>query len=356
MATQEDKFRKLLGAYEDEVQRKQHKMGKRIDPRTDEAQPNPNTGYVSFLRGGQQVVWSPSFDVIGTFEPDNGMRWTWGWADQTLDGKVRTRVDGVRKQAIEWKIECLTSGLLTLESEQEAWELSMVATAVARADAMYRYLDGTRVRFLALFDSPPPSRSSMMMRAQGRSDSSVKTPAAQVVRQTPYPALGRVPTGQVSSNPALSRQGTSPPISSPSGVPPANPVSTQSSLPPRSPSTAPSSTEEREPTAQTRLELGQRMLEAVPFPQQAQLGLLNLLARAQPPIGPVGAVSLDLRLTMKAAGADADTVMQSTAALHDALAALWLRCRDRAGGGYRFATVRVERTPQGMNTQVFLEW
>src|SRR5205823_197299 len=140
-----------------------------------------------------------------------------------------------------------------------------------------------------------------------------------------------------------------------SGVPPAMPPATGQSAPPRSPSTAPPA-EEREPTAATRAELGQKILEAVPFAQQAQLGLVNLLARAQPPSGPVGAVALDLRLTMKAAGADSDTLLQSPASLHDALAALWLRCRDRAGGGYRFATVRVERTPQGMTTQVFLEW
>ena len=340
MATSEEKFRKLLAAYEDEVQRKQHKMGKKVDPR-DEAQPNASSGYCTFLRG-QQVVWSPSFDVIGTFEPATG-RWTWGWADQTLDPKVRTRIDAVRKQAIDWKIECLTSGLLTLGNEQEAWELSTVATAVSRADGMYRLVEGPRTRFLALFDGPPPSRSASM-----RAVSPSSFPGANARPQTPYPGTARTSPPSTSA-PALQRTPTNP----------TSPALQRTPTPPpavaKAPSAYPQASEEREPTLQTRAELGMRMAEVLTAVQQTQLGALNLLARATPPSGPVGAVGLDLRLTLRP-GSGPDLVLTPSAALHEALAALWLRCRDHQGGTFRFATVRLERGLQGLETTVHLEW
>lgn len=218
----------------------------------------------------------------------------------------------------------------------------MVATAVSRADAMYRLVDHARVRFLALFDGPPPSRSATM-----RAVSSSSFPAASVGgrQQTPFPGIARTPTG--TSSPALLRT-------------PSNPSSPglQRIMTPIPISGHPVSVagEDREPTAQTRAELGARMAELLTQMQQSQLGTLNLLARATPPSGPVGGVGLDLRITLRPNTGEGDVVVQPSAALHDALAALWLRCRDRHGGTFRFATVRLERGPQGLQTTVNLEW
>ena len=332
MPTPEEKFRKLLAAYEDEVQRKQHKMGKRVDPK-DLAQPNPASGYCTFLRAGQQVVWSPSFDVIGTFDASSN-QWTWGWADQTLDPKLRTRVDAVRKQGAEWGIDLLTNGLLTLTGEAQAWELSTVATAVSNADAMYRLVDGPIMRFLALFDGPPPSRSQSI-RAPSSSASlpAVSIPSSPRVI-TPYPGTPsqRLPTPalrqQQTSNPALARQQT--PL--PSDRPP-----------------------EKEPTDASRAELGRLLYMNLTTSHQAELVSLNLLARANPPSGPVGSATVDARLTLKPRNGPEQTLAAS-AALQDALVALWSRTRDRNGAPYKFLTARLEPGPQGLVTHVILEF
>lgn len=326
MPTAEEKFKKLLAAYEDEVQRKQHKMGKKVDP-TDVVQPNPTTGYCTFLRGGQNVIWSPSFDVIGTFDSTNG-QWTWGWADQTLDPKIRTRIEAVKKQGAAWGIDLLTNGLLTIEGEPHAWELSIVATAVSNADAMYRLMDGPRMRFLALFEGPPPSRSQSI-----RAPSSGSTPAVNVPRViTPFPGSspqpGRGPqssplVNRPPSNPALARQGTSP--------------------------------GEKEPNDATRAELGRLLYMNLTTSQQAELSSLNVAVRATPPTGPIGSASIDARLVLKPRSGP-DQTLTASAALHDALVALWSRCRDRNGAPYKFLTARLEPGPQGLVTHVTLEF
>jgi hypothetical protein len=330
MPTAEEKFHKLLAAYEDEVQRKQHKMGKRVDP-TDVPSPNPASGYCTFLRAGQQVIWSPSFEVIGTFDTSNN-QWTWGWADQTLEPKIRTRVDEVRKQGTAWGIDLLTNGLLTLTGEAQAWELSTVATAISNADAMYRLVDGPIFRFLALFDGPPPSRSQSI-RAPG---SSASMPAVSVPASpraiTPYPGVASqrsLPASRVSNpNPALARQLTPMPVDRPN---------------------------DKEPTDATRAELGRLLYMNMTTSQQAELVTLNLVARASPPTGPVGSASIDARLTLKPRNGPEQTLTASVA-LQEALVALWSRSRDRNGAPYRFVTARLETGPQGLVTNVFLEF
>ena len=42
--------------------------------------------------------------------------------------------------------------------------------------------------------------------------------------------------------------------------------------------------------------------------------------------------------------------------LNDALVALWTRCRERNGNPYKFATARLETSPQGLVAHVFLEF
>jgi hypothetical protein len=321
MATPQEKFKKLLAAYEDEVQRKQHKMGKKIDPR-DVIQPDWTTGYATFMRGNQPI-WGPSFEEIGVYTPSSGA-WLWGWADPNLDIKVKTRVDEVRKQGIAWGIDVLSTETLMLESEQQAWELATVATAVTRADAMYRIVEAEAQRFLALFEGPPASRSSMSMRAIRPETGSVPPP--------------RIPSGQM---PALRQTGTNPVITGNS------PIVRPSSIP------APG---EREPTGATRAEIGQRLYEAVPYGQQSLVGAVTMIARAIPPSGPVGSVSFDLRIVLKPSNGAADVTLQPTAALHDALVSLWMRCRDRYGAAWKFASGRVEHGPQGHSTTFDLEW
>ena len=344
MTTSDDKFRKLLAAYEDEVQRKQHKMGKKVDPK-DEVQPNPSSGYCTFIRAGQQVIWSPSFDVIGTYEPSptGELKWAWGWADQTLEPRIRTRIDGVRKQAVQWGIEMLTTGLLTLPAEQNAWELSIVATAVARADAMYRtVMEDGRVRFLALFDGPPPSRSTSM-----RPGSSSSIPAASLqnlaARTTPYPGL----------NPALAKLQTNPNSARESAPLPQTPRP-MPSVPPLV--AAPGAGPTQEPTERTRAEIAHRLYELVPPAQTHLVGTIHLVARAMPPAGPVGSVALDLRVTLKPNDGGGELVLSPSGVLYDALIALWQRCREQNAAAFRFLTARLESGPQGMTTQVFLEF
>lgn len=329
MTTSFDKFRKLLAAYEDEVQRKQHKMGKRVDPR-DEAQPNWTTGYLTFLRG-QTVMWSPSFELIGTYSPGNGA-WLWGWADATVEPKLKTRVDVVRSQGAQWGIDVMTSEALTIDNEQQAWELATITTALARADAMYRIVEGEHQRFVALFDGPPASRSSTSMRAVR--ESSMGFPAVNI---PPNPV------------PALSRQNTPMPRSAHTWQ--------QGGVPIQSSQVAstPQSSGDREPTAQTRQEIAQRLYEAVPYVHQQQLGVLTMMARATPPSGPVGTVLLDVKITLRSLSG-AEVQIATTGALNDALVALWMRCRERTGAPYRFATAKLEQTAQGLIPSVSLEW
>jgi hypothetical protein len=329
MTTSFEKFRKLLAAYEDEVQRKQQKMGKKVAP-TDEAQPSWTTGYLTFLRG-QNVVWSPSFEVIGTFTPGSGA-WLWGWADLQLDPKLKTRVDVVRSQGAQWGIDVMTTEALALESEQQAWELAMVATALTRADAMHRVDDGQHQRYLALFDGPPASRSSTSMRAIRESQMNI--PAVNVPAN-PLPALGRQTTPMPRSGHTW--QATPAPTSSVVSAPA-------------------SSTPEREPTQATRQEIAQRLYEAVPYVHQQQLGSLTMMARAIPPNGPVGSVGIDVRITLRQAHGPGEVQIATTGALNDALVNLWMRCRDRMGTPYRFVTAKLEQTPQGLVPTVSLEW
>jgi hypothetical protein len=354
MTTPEEKFRKLLAAYEDEVQRKQHKMGKKVDP-TDEVQPNLSSGYCTFLRHGQQVIWSPSFDIIGTFD-ETTRSWTWGWADQTLDPKIRSRMDAVRKQGESWGIDTLTNGLMTVASEQQAWELATVATAVSNADAMYRLIEpregGRRIRFLALFDGPPPSRSTTI-----RVPSSSSLPATSV-RSTPYPGTASPVAGPISRaggsspggySPALQKIPTNPALQRSQTRPTSN-------VPPKmvlSPATA--SASGPEPTDATRAEVGQRMFETMTTSQQGELGTVNLMARATPPSGPVGSVGLDTRLILKPRNGP-EEALTGSAQLNDALVALWNRCRERNGMPFKFVSARLESSPQGLVTNVFLEF
>jgi hypothetical protein len=322
MATPQEKFKKLLAAYEDEVQRKQHKMGKKIDPR-DVIQPDWSTGYATFMRGAQPI-WGPSFEEIGVYS-SSSRAWLWGWADPNIDIKVKTRIDEVRKQGIAWGIDMLSTETLTIESEQQAWELATVATAVARADAMYRLVEGDVQRFLALFEGPPASRSSMSMRA--------------IRPESPSQPPGRMPSGQM---PALRQTGTNNPV-----ITGNNPVIRPSSIP---------GAGEREPTGATRAEIGQRLFEAVPYAQQSLVGVVSMVARAIPPAGPVGAVSLELRIVLKPSNGGADITLQPTAALHDALVSLWMRCRERYGAAWKFANGRVEQGTQGHSITFDLEW
>lgn len=311
MATSEEKFKKLLAAYEDEVQRKQHKMGKRVDPR-DQAEPNFISGYCPFLRGGQQVVWAPSFDVIGTFEPASGA-WRWGWNDDTLSPKVRTRIEAVRKQGAQWGIDLLVDDPLALTGEDQAWELSVVAVAVASADALYRLVDGGIVRFLALYDAPAPSRSSAsQMPAAGRAPS---TPPSGAMR-------------------ALARSGSYPNMAALSPAPP-----------PVVPTIV-----EPEPSTTTRAELGAALYQAVPPNQLGWLGAVTLAARIQPPSGPLGPVQVEARVSLVASNG-AQLTLTATAALHDAIVAAWQRGRDR-GAAFTALDARLELTAQGWVTTV----
>jgi hypothetical protein len=276
------------------------------------------------------VIWSPSFDVIGTFDASTN-QWTWGWADQTLEPKLRTRVDAVRKQGAEWGIDLLTNGLLTLAGEAQAWELSTVATAISNADAMYRLVDGPIMRFLALFDGPPPSRSqSIRAPTSSASMPAVSIPATPRAI-TPYPGTQsqRSAVRSQPTNPALGRQLTPMPVDRPSG--------------------------DNEPSDATRAELGRLLYMNLTTSQQAELVSLNLVARASPPAGPVGSASVDARLTLKPRNGLEQTLTAS-AALQDALVALWSRARDRNGAPYKFVTARLEPGPQGLVTNVFLEF
>lgn len=344
MTTSFDKFRKLLAAYEDEVQRKQHKMGKRVDPR-DEAQPSWTTGYITFLRG-QNVVWSPSFELIGTYTPSTG-GWLWGWADPTIDQRLKTRIDLVRSQGAQWGIDAMTppDGALTIDNEQQAWELATVATAVARADAMYRILEGDQQKYVALFDGPPTSRSSTSMRAVR--DSQIGMQAVSIP-QNPMPALTR----QLTPMPRSSHTWQAAPPATAGVLPSTAPKSsTAKSSTPGSPTS-----DEREPTRATRQEIAQRLYEALPYLHQQQLGVVTMMARAIPPNGPIGSVGLDVRITLRPAHGGADLEIATTGALNDALAGLWIRCRDRQGTPYRFVTAKLEQSPQGLVPNVSLEW
>jgi len=253
----------------------------------------------------------------------------WGWADPNIDPKLKNRIDAVRTQGAQWGIDLMTSEGLQIADEQQARDLATVATAVSRADGMYRVVDGEHQRYLALFDGPPASRSSTSMRAIR--ESQMNMPAVQIP-STPAPALQRINTPLPRSSHTW-------------GTQPASTIS----------STAPS-TDEREPTSQTRAELGQRLFEALPYVHQQQLGALNMVARAVPPSGPVGTVSLDIRLTLRPSTGGGEIQIAPTGALQDALAALWMRCRDRQGGPYRFATAKLESGVHGLQTNVFLEW
>ncbi|MBI2393152.1 MAG: hypothetical protein HYV09_26440 [Deltaproteobacteria bacterium] len=335
MPTSTEKFQKLLAAYEDEVQRKQHKMGRRVDPR-DEVQPNWITGYCTFLRG-QTVVWSPSFELIGTWRPSTGS-WLWGFADPSVEWKLRTRMEEVRKQGASWGIDMLVHETLTLASEQQAWELATVATAVTRADAMYRLQEADEQRFLALFDGPPASRSSTSMRALR--ESQMNMPAVQIPPNPASPALRRLATPMPASSPGGWH--------GPGGSLPASSVSAPAS-------SAPAPSSEREPTAATHAEIAQRLFDVVPYIHQQHIGTITLLARAVPPTGPIGSVAFDLKLTLRPSTGGPDVHLQPTAALHDALVSLWMRCRDR-GAGYRFITARLENGPQGLVPHIVLEW
>ena len=311
--TSADKFKKLLAAYEDEVQRKQHKMGKRVDPR-DVVEPKPATGYCSFLRG-QQVIWSPSYEVIGTLTPATGT-WLWGWADPSVDQRLATRVEAVRQQGQQWGIEVLHEPTSTLAAEQQAWELATIAVAISRADAMVRVPDANETRWLALFDGPAPSRSSASMRANRDSQlapgrmSAVAPPVRPLSTSVPAkPGLQRTPTGG----------------------------------------------DEAEPTGATRAEIGQRLFELVPYALQAQLGAVQLRAQATPPSGPIGTVTMRCELTLHPAQpGSAPVPLNPSHALEEALVGLWMRCRDRQAP-FRFASARFENGPQGFITQVFLE-
>ena len=345
MTTSFDKFRKLLAAYEDEVQRKQHKMGKRVDPR-DDAQPSWSTGYLTFLRG-QNVVWSPSFELIGTYTPTSGS-WLWGWADPSIDQRLKTRLDLVRSQGAQWGIDVMTTEALTIENEQQAWELATVATAVSRADAMYRIVDGEQQKYVALFDGPPTSRSSTSMRAIR--DSQLGMHAVNIPHN-PMPALGRQNTPMPRASQTWQAASVSTPVVSPSTHPGVLPSTHPGALP----STAPRA-DEREPTQATRQEIAQRLYEALPYIQQQQLGVLTMMARAIPPNGPVGSVGLDVRITLRPAHGGADVEIATTGALNDALVGLWMRCRERLGTPYRFVTAKLEQSPQGLVPNVSLEW
>jgi hypothetical protein len=386
MATSVEKFRKLLAAYEDEVQRKQHKMGKRVDPR-DEVQPNWASGYCTFLRAGQQVVWRPSFELIGSYEASFG--WRWGWAEPDLDPRRTTRVDEVRRQGASWGIDLLTEEELPGIPEPQAWELATVAIGVARADGMVRVVDGSVQRFLALYDGPPATRSSSAMRALRESQSTLQVQAPALSRATTAempalgrlatplpppgaPALGRLPTHGMPTHgtsthgvpthgtsthgmPALGRQSTTPPIASPTPIPPAL-GRTPTPLPAlRRTPTAPAPNEP-EPTAATRAELGHRLFECVPYAIQPQIGVVVLLVRAHPPVGPVGTASVDVRLLLHPNDGGEDVPLGATPGLNDALVALWMRCRDREGNGYRFLTARFDASRGIAATTVGLEY
>jgi hypothetical protein len=362
MPTPEEKFRKLLAAYEDEIQRKQHKMGRKVEP-TDEPQLNAASGYCTFLRHGQQVVWSPSFDVIGTFDTAT-LSWTWGWADQTIELKIRSRMDAVRKQGGDWGIDLLTNGLLTLGSEQQAWELATVATAVSGADAMYRLIEqrdvGQRQRFLALFDGPPPSRSQSLRAAIPRSDSQpiiVKMPSTanmQAVNPaSPISVRSKTPYPGVASPSAFP---VSPSSTTGSNRPSVAPPSASSVVPRIAPSAAPPSDPHgAEPTEVSRNEIGLRIFEIMTTSQQGELGTAQLVARAVPPMGPVGAISIESRLVLRPRNGPEQTLVASPA-LEDALVGLWNRTRERNGFPFKFATARLESSPQGLVTHLFLEF
>ncbi len=309
MATSEEKFRKLLAAYEDEVKRKQTKMSKRVDPR-DQPEPNYLSGYCPFLRGGQQVIWAPSFDVIGTFDAAN-RTWLWGWADEALSPKVRSRIDAVRKQGAQWGIDALVAEQLALTTEEEAHELSVVAVAVASADALYRHVDGAMTRFLALYDAPVPSRSSASMSAVRGPSSS---PPNSVMRAS---RSGMVPLDSAT-----------PPPSSVAPVP------------------------ESEPSTATRAEIGAALYQAVPPNQLGWLGAVALAVRLAPPTGPLGTVQVEMRLALLASNG-AEVPLSPTPALHDAVVGAWHRARER-GAAFGTMTARLELTPQGWITTVQL--
>lgn len=309
-----EKFRKLVLAYEDEVQRKQHKMGKRVDPR-DVVEPKPATGYCSFLRG-QQVVWSPSYEVIGTLTPATGT-WIWGFSDPTVEPRLVSRLDAVRKQGLEWGIDELSIDAHTLGTEQEAWEFATVAVAIARADAMVRIVGPNDTRWLALFDGPPASRSSASMRAIRESQMGMPAMRTSITNTVPVRT-----SSSPSVRPALGHVATNP--------------------------------DETEPTGSTRADLGQRLFELIPYALQQQLGIVQLRATATPPSGPVGTVSMHSELSLTPAQGGPPIPLNASRALEDSLVALWIRCRDRQGP-FRFCTARLENGPQGFITQVFLE-
>lgn len=317
MLTSIEKFRKLVAAYEDEVQRKQHKMGQRVDPR-DVVEPKPQTGYCSFLRG-QQVIWSPSYEVIGTWTPATGT-WIWGFSDPTVEPRLVARLDAVRKQGLEWQIDELSIDAHTLATEQEAWEFATVAVAIARADAMVRVVGPNETRWLALWDGPPASRSSASMRAIRESQlnmQAVRTSMAGTM-STPQPRT----TSSPSVRPALGRVATNP--------------------------------DETEPTGATRADLGHRLFELVPYALQQQLGVIQLRAEATPPSGPVGSVGIRAEIILTPAQGGPPIPLNPSHALEDSLVALWMRCRDRQGP-FRVVSARLENGPQGFITQVFLE-
>lgn len=415
MGTPDDKFRKLLAAYEDEVQRKQHRMGKRIQP-TDEARPNPHSGFCPFHRDGRDVVWSPSFDVIGTYDPHAAL-WTWGWAETLLDPRARTRIEQVRAQGAMWGMVTLTTPVLPIASEREAWELTIVATAIVSADSMYRYFDpdgpnGEQQRFFALFEGPPPSRSASFRAIKGvgrevvdhATSGGPTYPALErfvPVARAPLVSTGRASIpGQVSPSTgrfsSIQPRGSTPPHPGPqprasSRPPPAtgsvgrfsaipatpqppsvrgNPNALRAdTVPPPLPGGSnvsrpsygsivpmppPLAGEEREPTQATRDELGARVLKAIPPAQHSLLGVATMMARplSSAPVG--GSTTFELRLILKPL-VGSELTLTPPPQLYEVVSALWQRCLEYENAGFRFLTVRVENGQNGLATLVTLE-
>ena len=108
-------------------------------------------------------------------------------------------------------------------------------------------------------------------------------------------------------------------------------------------------------SVRSQSELGRLLYMNLTTSQQAELVSLALVARASPPVGPVGSASIDARLTLKPRNGPEQTLAASTA-LQDALVALWSRSRDRNGAPYKFLSARLEPGPQGLVTNVFLEF
>ena len=85
--------------------------------------------------------------VLGTYSPTGGS-WTWAWANDSLDQRLRTASDEVRAYGAANGATALTTPSLDV-SEEQAADLAAIAFRLSRASGFYRAPAGQLRLYLA---------------------------------------------------------------------------------------------------------------------------------------------------------------------------------------------------------------